>query len=182
MDLGVSGPGVVFFAAPAFPAYVFGPQASVDIAPAFDVLVPVSPVVAWLDSPGRPRFPAFPNADYHANSSSSFELVRKESVHSSTGARAIHALCSILSSRGLHQNRNSEPSDNKPNPGYNNVSGTNGLPIHATTSHSRKTGPHLYPGQRKHTSQVLLREPEVLEIRWVVAEKSQCLRLPLPSS
>jgi len=51
------------------------PQASADIAVAFVVLVPVSVVVVEDDSSGRPRFLAFPNVDYHASSSSSFEVV-----------------------------------------------------------------------------------------------------------
>jgi len=32
---------------------------------------------------------------------------------------------------------------NNPSPGHNNVSGTNGLPMDATTNHSRKTSPQL---------------------------------------
>ena len=59
------------------------PQASVDIAVAFVVLVPVSVVVVEVDSSGRPRFLAFPNVDHFASSSSSVEVVGKESVHSS---------------------------------------------------------------------------------------------------
>jgi len=66
VDLEVSEPGVVF---------VSEPQASADIAVAFVVLVPVSVVVVEVDSSGRPRFPAFPNVDYYASSSSSFEVV-----------------------------------------------------------------------------------------------------------
>ena len=54
---------------------VAGPQASVDIALAFDVSVPVSVVAVEVDSPGCPRFLAFPNVDYSANSSSSAEAV-----------------------------------------------------------------------------------------------------------
>jgi hypothetical protein len=56
-------------------ADVAEPQASVDIAVAFDVLVPVSVVVVEVDSPGRPKFLAFPNVDHYANSSSSVEVV-----------------------------------------------------------------------------------------------------------
>jgi len=51
------------------------PQASADIAVASVVLVPVSVVVVEVDSSGRPRFLAFPNVDYYASSSSSFEVV-----------------------------------------------------------------------------------------------------------
>jgi hypothetical protein len=51
------------------------PQASVDIAVAFDVLVPVSVVVVEVDSSGRPKFLAFPNVDHFASSSSSVEVV-----------------------------------------------------------------------------------------------------------
>ena len=43
--------------------FVSEPQASVDIAVAFVVLVPVSVFVVGVDSPGRPKFLAFPNID-----------------------------------------------------------------------------------------------------------------------
>jgi len=41
----------------------FEPQVSVDSALAFDVLAPVSVVAVEVDSPGCPRFLAFPNID-----------------------------------------------------------------------------------------------------------------------
>ena len=44
-------------------ALVSEPQVSVDIAVPFAVLVPVSVVGVGVDSPGRPRFFAFPNID-----------------------------------------------------------------------------------------------------------------------
>ena len=74
VDLEVSEPGVVFVAVVSV-ADVAEPQASVDIAVAFVVLVPVSVVVVEVDSSGRPRFLAFPNVDYYASSSSSVEVV-----------------------------------------------------------------------------------------------------------
>jgi hypothetical protein len=61
----VAQPGV------ALVVVVVESQAAVDIAPAVDVLVPVSVVAVEVDSPGRPRFLAFPNVDYSASSSSS---------------------------------------------------------------------------------------------------------------
>ena len=67
-------PGVVFVAV-VFVADVAEPQASVDIAVAFDVLVPVSVVVVEVDSSGRPKFLAFPNVGHFASSSSSLEVV-----------------------------------------------------------------------------------------------------------
>lgn len=70
----VSEPEVVFVAF-VFVADVAEPQASVDIAFAFDVLVPASVVAVAVDSSGRPRFFAFPNVDYYASSSSSVEVV-----------------------------------------------------------------------------------------------------------
>ncbi len=77
--LEVAEPGVVFvaivFVALVSVADVAEPQASVDIALAFDVLVPVSVVAVEVDSSGRPRFLAFPNVDYYASSSSSVEVV-----------------------------------------------------------------------------------------------------------
>jgi hypothetical protein len=147
-------PEVVFVAAVSVAAVsiadVAEPQASVDIAVAFVVLVPVSGVVAEVDSPGRPKFLAFPNVDHCATSASSVEGLGDESVHSSTGARTNYGLCSILSNLGLHQNKNLEHRYNNPNPGHNNVSDTNDLPMDATTSHSRKTDLHLCLEQRKH--------------------------------
>ena len=59
VELEVSEPGVVF-AALVSVADVAEPQASADIALAFDVLVPVSVVAVEVYSPGRPRFLAFP--------------------------------------------------------------------------------------------------------------------------
>jgi hypothetical protein len=70
----VSEPGVFFV--PVVPAVdVAESQASVDIAAAFDFLVPVSVVVVEADSSGRPKFPPFPNVDHYASSSSSVEAV-----------------------------------------------------------------------------------------------------------
>ena len=75
----VAEPGAVFvgivFSALVSAADVVEPQASVDIAPAFGVLVPASVVAGEVDSPGRPRFLAFPSVDYCASSSSSVEVV-----------------------------------------------------------------------------------------------------------
>jgi hypothetical protein len=70
----------VVFVAVVFVAVVFAPdvaepQASVDTAVAFHVSVPVSVFAVEVDSPGFPRLPAFPNADYHASSSNSVEVV-----------------------------------------------------------------------------------------------------------
>jgi len=74
VDLEVSEPGVVFVAAVSV-ADVAEPQASVDIAVAFDGSVPVSVVVVEADSSGRPKSLAFPNVDHYASSSSSVEVV-----------------------------------------------------------------------------------------------------------
>lgn len=46
-----------------FPAYAALPQASSDIPPAVDVLIPASGTAVEVDSSGRPRFFAFPNID-----------------------------------------------------------------------------------------------------------------------
>ncbi len=176
----IAAPVVVFVVVSV--ADVAGPQASVDIAVAFVVLVPVSAVVVEVDSSGRPKFLAVPNVDHYASSASSVEVVDEESVRSSTGARTNCGLCSILSRLGLHQNKTLEHGHNNPNPGYNTVSDTNDLPMDATTNHSRKTSLPLCQEQRKHRSyQASLSQPEVPEIRWVVAEKFQYLYLPLPS-
>ena len=79
VDLEVSEPGVVFVAvvsvALVFVADVAELQASVDIAVAFHVLLPVSVVGVEVDSLGHPKFLAFPNVDHFASPSSSVEVV-----------------------------------------------------------------------------------------------------------
>ena len=162
----VSEPGVVFV------ADVAEPQASVDIAVAFVVLVPVSVVVVEACSSGHPKFLAFPNVDPFAKCSSSVEVVDQESVHSSIGAHANYDLCSILSNLGLHQNKNLEHCYNNPSPGYNNVNDTNGLPKNATTNHSRNRSLHQCQEQRRHMYQVTQLTLVVRQIRWVVAEEN----------
>ena len=152
--------------------FVSEPQASVDIAVAFVVLIPVSVVVVEVDSSGRPKSLAVPNVDHYASSASSVEVVGKESVRSSTHARTNYGLGSILSTLGLHQNRNWEQCYSTPSPGHNTVSDTTGLPTDATTNHSRRTCLLLYQVQRKHRSYpASLSHLEVPGIRWVVAEK-----------
>ena len=164
VDLEVSEPGVVFVAVVSV-ADVAEPQASVDIAVAFDVLVPVSVVVVEVDSPGRPKYFASPNAGSFPSCSSSVEVVGEVFVGSSTGARTNYGPCSILSNLGLHQNKNLEHYYNDPSPGYNNVSDTIALPTDATTNHCRKRCPHLSQGQHRHSSQVVLPPLEVRQIR-----------------
>jgi hypothetical protein len=61
-DLEIFEPGVVFVALVSV-ADVAEPQASVCIAPAFDVLVPASVFAVEVDSSRCPRFRAFPNID-----------------------------------------------------------------------------------------------------------------------
>jgi len=157
----------VAFVAPVFVAGVAEPQASVDNALAFDVLVLVSVVVVEVDSYGRPRVVlAFPNIDYFASSSSSGEVVGEGSVHSSSGVRTNYGLCSILSNLGLHHNKNLEHGYSNPNPGHNIVSDTNHHPRDATTNHSRKTALHLYQEQRtRRMYQASLSHPEVPQTR-----------------
>ena len=144
-------PGIAFVAV-ASVAHVAGPQASVDTPVAFAVLVPVSVFAVEADSSGRPKFLAFPNVGRYAISSSSVEVGGWESSQSSTGGRANPGACGILSSLGLHQNRNLEHGYNKPIPGRNNVSDTNDLPMGATTSHSRKTDLPQCKEQHRHRS------------------------------
>ena len=147
-------PGVFVAVVPV--ADVAEPRASVDIAVAFVVLVPVCDVVGEVDSSGRPKFFAFPNICSFPNPSSSGGVVGEESVHSPTDVRTNYDLCSILSNLGLHQNKNLEHCYNNPNPGYNNVNDTNDLPKNATTNHSRNRSLHQCQGQRRHTFQVSL--------------------------
>ncbi len=70
----VSEPGVVFVAF-VFVVDVAEPQASVGIAVAFVVLVPVSVVVVEIDSSGRPKFFSLPNIYSFPKCSSSVEVV-----------------------------------------------------------------------------------------------------------
>jgi len=93
---------------PEVVALAVEPEASVDIAVVSVVLVPVSVVVAEVDSSGHPTFLASPNVDHYANCSSSVEVVGEESVHSPTGARTNYGRYSTLSNLGLHQNKNLE--------------------------------------------------------------------------
>ena len=146
-------------------------QVSLDIAVAFVVLVLVSVVAAKTYSSERPRFLAFPSVDCFANSSSSVELVAEESVDSPTGARTNFYLCSILSNPGLHQNKNLEPFYNNANPGYNNASDTNGLPMDATTNRSRKTNLRQCRERHIHTCQAILSPAVVRQIRRAVANQ-----------
>jgi len=173
-------PWIVFVALVSV-ADISEPRASFDIALAFDVLFPVSLFAVVVDSSGRPKFFPFPNIDYYASFSSSAEAVGEESVHGPIGVRTNHGLYSIPSTPDLHQNKNSEHGYNKPNPGYNSVTDTNDPPMDATTSHSRKICLLVYQGQRKRRAyQASLSQPEVPEMRWVVAEQFQHLHLLLP--
>lgn len=73
VDLEVSEPGVVFVAVVSL-ADVAEPQPSVDIAVAFDVLVPLFPSVVEGDSSGRPKLLSFPNVDHYATFPNSVEV------------------------------------------------------------------------------------------------------------
>jgi hypothetical protein len=158
-------PGVAFVAVVSV-ADVAEPHASVDIAVASDALAPVFLFVVEVDSPGRPKLFAFPNVGHYASSSSSLEVVRLESVRSSNGAHTNYALYSIFSNLDLHQSKNLEHSYNIASPDHNDESDTSGLPIDATTNHSRRISLHLYQEQRKHRSyQAMLSHPEVPRIR-----------------
>ena len=168
----VAAPEVASVAAVSVPG-VAEPQASVGIAVAFAALVPVSVVVVEVDSPGHPRFFAFPSIDYYANSASSVEVVGAESGHNSIGARTNYGPCNVLSSQDLHQNRTLEHYYNNPSPGHNTVSDTNGHAMDATTSHSRKRGLHLSREQRKHRQyQAALSHPVVRQTRWDGADQN----------
>jgi len=157
----VAEPEVVFVAVVS----VAEPPVSVDIAVAFVALVPAAVVVGEVDSSGRPKFPAVPNVDHFANSSSSVEVVGEVSVHSSTGARTNHGLCSSPSNLDPHQNRNVGQFYNNSSFGYDKVSDTNDLPIDATTNHSRKRGLHQCQEKHRHSSQVSLSHLEVRQIK-----------------
>ena len=170
VDLEVADPEVVFAAVVSL-ADVAGPQDSADIAFASAVLVPAFVAAVGVDSFVHPRFSAFPNSDHDPSASSSAEVAGEGSVHSSTGVRTSYGLCSVLSNPGLHHNKNVVRSYNKSNPGHNNMSDTNRLPMVATTSRSRKKCPHLYREQRTHSSYQAARSPaEAPQIRRVAAD------------
>ena len=77
------------------------PQASVHIAFVFVVLIPACVLVFEVDIPGPPRFFVLPKICSFANSSSSAEVVDKESVDGSTGVRTNYGCCSNLSNVDL---------------------------------------------------------------------------------
>ena len=67
----------------------------------FVALTPACVLVFEVHIPGRPRFFALPRICSFANPSSSAEVVDKESVDSSTGARTSYGFCSNLSNVDL---------------------------------------------------------------------------------
>ena len=161
---------LVVFVAAVLVADFAEPRFSAGIPVPSGVSVPVSAVVVGVDNPGRPRFFVFPSIDYDANSASFVEIVGEESVHNSMGARTNCGSCSILSSLGLHHNKTAGQCYNKPSPGHNTVSDTNGHTMDATTSHSRKTRSTSIPEQRKHCPfQAGLSPPEVRQTQWETA-------------
>jgi hypothetical protein len=168
----VAEPEVVLAVAPVSPVSVAGfavHQVSDNIAVASVVANPVSLGATWADSPGHPTFVgSSPNTCSFPSSSSSVELGYKVLVYNPTDARTSYGLCSVLSNAGLHHNRNSEHYDNNPSLCRSNVNDTNGLPIDATTNHSRKTGLYLCKDQHRYRCQAALPVPAVRRRRWVV--------------
>jgi hypothetical protein len=131
-------PDVVFVAVVST-ADVAEPQASGGTRVVFDIAIPVFLyLVVELDSRGLPRFFALPSVDHYARSSSSVEVVDRESVHSPIDVRANHGLYNILSNLGLRQNKKAEHCHNNSTLGYNNVTDTSALPMDATTNRPRK--------------------------------------------
>ena len=169
--LAVEHEGVAALAAGSEAAVVSELQVSADIAVVFVALFPVSVAAAGAGSSERPRSLAFPSVDCFANASSSVGLVAEGSVDSPTGARANFGLCSTPSNPGLYQNKNLEHFYNNPNPGYNNVSDTNDLPIGATTSRSRRTNLRQCQERHKHTCQATLSTAVVQQLQSAVASQ-----------
>ena len=165
-------PEVFSAVAAVFPADTAEPRASADILAVFVVLAPVSDAVVEVDSPERPTFVAFPNVDCYATSASSAEVFGDQSVRNTTDAHTNYGFCSILSTLGLHHNKNLEHSCNNPSPGYNNVSDTIDLAMGATTNHSRKTNLCLFQEQHKHRAhQAEQSQPEVRRRGWVAVDQ-----------
>ena len=82
-------------------ADVSEPQASDDIPGVFVVLIPACVLAFEVHIPERPRFFVLPKICSFANSSSSVEVVGKESVDGSTGVRTNYGFCSNLSNVDL---------------------------------------------------------------------------------
>ncbi len=137
----------VAFLVAASLADVAAPQDAADTALVSVFLFPVFAFAVEVYSSGHPRFLAVPNGDCYPNASSSVEVVGWEPVDNPSGVHTSNGLCSSLSSPDLHQNKNLEYYYSKPSRGYNNASDTSGLPMDATTSHSRNTCHHRYQGQ-----------------------------------
>ena len=83
-------------------ACVAEPQAVVHIAVVFVVLIPACVLVFEVDIPGRPRSFVLPKISSFANSSSSGEIVHKESVHNSSCVRTSYGCGSKFSNVDLH--------------------------------------------------------------------------------
>ena len=77
------------------------PQASVDMPVVSVVLTPACVLVFEVDIPGRPRFFVLPKIFLSANSSSSAEVVDKESVHNSSCVRTSYGCGSKFSNEDL---------------------------------------------------------------------------------
>jgi len=152
VDLEVFEP-LVFFVAPSSIVRVSARQASVHIQPAFSVSTPVFVAVKGVDIFRHSIFYLSPNIVCHSRLSNFSGDVHKESFGSSMGSHANDDLCRIFSNQNLYRNKNVGCTDNKPNPGHNDVSGTSALPRGATTSHPRKRGHRQCQGQRKRTYQ-----------------------------
>jgi len=143
------------------------PPAFADSGHAFEVLVHLSVAAVEGDTFGRPKSFAFPNIEYYTSFSSSVEIHGKGSVYSSTGILSNYGSGGIVSIPGLSQNKTTGYRNNNPSPGHNNVSDTNGLPMDATTNHSRKTSLHLYQAQSRHRkTPASLPHTESHEIQW----------------
>ncbi len=82
-------------------ADVSEPQASVDIPVVSVVLTPACVPVFEVHIPERPRFFALPKTCSFPNSSSSDEVVHKESVDSPSGVHTNYGFCSNLSNVDL---------------------------------------------------------------------------------
>ena len=90
----VAEPGAVFVVAVSG---IVGPRASADIPVAFAVSVPAFEAVVEVDSPARPTFVLFPNAEFYTSSASSSEVAADRFVHNTKDVRTNCVRCSTLS-------------------------------------------------------------------------------------
>ena len=140
--------GAVFVAVASL-VYVAELQVSGNIPALSASSILVSGLPTEFYNPEHSTLLVFPSVDYYASSASSAAVAGDESVYGPIDDHTNYGPCNILSTPGLHHNKNSGHCCNIPIPGRNTGSDTNDLPTDATTIHSKKIGLQKSRGQRK---------------------------------